>query len=118
MEKEKYLECRANQVEIEALYRDISLFDAIGLVGRQIQDKVRQLDKDTDMARLEIAALLKVNEYAAANMLSKADLQPEQAVMLSGDFVKSLKDVKNLLLRDQTYMKDREERTHGREENE
>ena len=75
-------------------------FDAMGIVGITISEAVGELvgNKELSLKKTtEIAALLKLEEVAMLS-LNWDTLLPEERRMLSGQFVTSLGDVKNLLL--------------------
>lgn len=85
--------------QVEKLYVELSLFDAVGLVGHQIKEKVEaalQEGADSKTLPIEIASLLKL-ENAASKMIDEEELEPEQKVMFSVTFFKDLKDLRNLL---------------------
>ena len=89
--------------QIEKLYGELSLFDAIGLVGHQIREKIEaalQEGADCKTLAVETASLLKL-ENAASKMLDEEKLEPEQRIMFSVIFSKDLKDVKHFLLQSQ-----------------
>ena len=85
---------------IAATYSQMRSFDAMGIVGITISEAVGGLvgNKELSLKKTtEIAALLKLEEVAMLS-LNWDTLLPEERRMLSGQFVTSLGDVKNLLL--------------------
>lgn len=85
---------------IEQAYGNMSTFDAVGLVGCLIKEKMEaalKSDSDRKKLELEIASLLKLIN-AACKMIDEEKLTPEQRIMLGGTFSTGLKDVKHFLL--------------------
>lgn len=85
---------------IAVTYSQMRSFDAMGIAGTTISEAVGGLvgNKELSLKKTtEIAALLKLEEVAMLS-LNWDTLLPEERRMLSGQFVTSLGDVKNLLL--------------------
>lgn len=86
--------------QVADTYSNMRAFDAVGLAGFMVKDAIKGLpDNQRELLQKtsEIAALLKLEEIAALS-LDWESLLPEERRMLSGQFVTSLGDVKNLLL--------------------
>ncbi len=85
---------------IEAAYKEMSLFGAIGIAGVFLTKKIEAALNASEEARksliVDIAAQAKIGK-AASEMIDENELLPEQKTMLSEMFVKDLEDVKYFL---------------------
>ena len=88
---------------IDAAYKEMNLFDAIGVMAVFLKKKTEAALNASEEARksliVDIAAQAKVGK-AASKMIDENELLPEQKTLLK-KFIKDLEDVKRSLSQDQ-----------------